>query len=468
MTFAFLTPEDFEKYISSWQLLPENPIKKEQQRKSLLLAELKKKDSAIAAINAQYSLDPKIFNQQNLSTVPLEPFFYDTSDGKNPLINFYQDLLRLQQNPILMRILHYGDSQIENDRITSSFRSLMQEAFGGNGHGVLPLFQSDYKGYFDIKISSNWSVMSMRSNMRRGNYGLCNSYLYPPAINAIITQKNVDMGTVAISRISAGKGLFLEALLHEDVWVEKDFRVTAQKGTTTQNLTQSVKSENSFGLQHIVWKLPDSITAINTSMSFLKNRNIYALSINGKTGIVVDNLAIRGSLGDIFLKNNRRFLMDNYALMNVRLVVYEFGINALPQDGRPATEKDFEFYEKMLQQELGYLRITAPDVPVIVIGISDRSYKNGLSWRTNPSVYYVREIQRKVALENGCVFWDLFNAMGGENSMQEWASVKLGGKDFVHFTDKGAELVGKMLYKALIDDYRKFVIKQKQKEISAL
>ncbi|MBP5720975.1 MAG: hypothetical protein J6W82_07910, partial [Bacteroidales bacterium] len=37
-----------------------------------------------------------------------------------------------------MRILHYGDSQLEEDRITSTIRNGLQERFGGGGPGLLP------------------------------------------------------------------------------------------------------------------------------------------------------------------------------------------------------------------------------------------------------------------------------------------------------------------------------------------
>ena len=37
----------------------------------------------------------------------------------------------------VVRILHYGDSQLEGDRITDYFRNRMQQKFGGQGPGIL-------------------------------------------------------------------------------------------------------------------------------------------------------------------------------------------------------------------------------------------------------------------------------------------------------------------------------------------
>ena len=41
----------------------------------------------------------------------------------------------------LIRILHYGDSQIEGDRITRNLRNRFQKRFGGSGPGLLPCFK---------------------------------------------------------------------------------------------------------------------------------------------------------------------------------------------------------------------------------------------------------------------------------------------------------------------------------------
>ena len=40
-----------------------------------------------------------------------------------------------------VRIMHYGDSQLEMDRISSVLRQKLQERFGGCGPGMVPLIQ---------------------------------------------------------------------------------------------------------------------------------------------------------------------------------------------------------------------------------------------------------------------------------------------------------------------------------------
>jgi lysophospholipase L1-like esterase len=68
-----------------------------------------------------------------------------------------------------------------------------------------------------------------------------------------------------------------------------------------------------------------------------------------------------------------------------------------------------------------------------------------------------------LTLKTGCAFWDLYQAMGGKNSMVQWvnATPSLAEKDFTHFNFRGARIIGEMLYNAIIKEYVSF----KKKEI---
>lgn len=83
------------------------------------------------------------------------------------------------------------------------------------------------------------------------------------------------------------------------------------------------------------------------------------------------------------------------------------------------------------------------------------SRKEGEDYVSHPNIEFIRDAQRRAAFKAGCAFWDLYEAMGGKNSMPSWvfADPPLANKDFTHFTPKGARLVSEMLYKALMIAY---------------
>jgi hypothetical protein len=78
--------------------------------------------------------------------------------------------------------------------------------------------------------------------------------------------------------------------------------------------------------------------------------------------------------------------------------------------------------------------------------------------QTRPFLPELNEALKKTALENGIAYWDLYNTMGGKDSMVKWVKAKpsLASSDYTHFTQNGANTVGEMLYTSLYNDYQIF------------
>ncbi|MDA3820205.1 MAG: hypothetical protein PF590_07090, partial [Candidatus Delongbacteria bacterium] len=60
-----------------------------------------------------------------------------TDIGQQDLYDFFKNLETSVRNSHPIRIMHYGDSQIETDRISGFLRQRLQQSFGGNGPGYL-------------------------------------------------------------------------------------------------------------------------------------------------------------------------------------------------------------------------------------------------------------------------------------------------------------------------------------------
>ena len=63
------------------------------------------------------------------------------NNDKNVLHSLFEALENAEDENGSFRILHYGDSQIEMDRITSYLREELQVRFGGSGPGFQPPIQ---------------------------------------------------------------------------------------------------------------------------------------------------------------------------------------------------------------------------------------------------------------------------------------------------------------------------------------
>jgi hypothetical protein len=75
-----------------------------------------------------------------------------------------------------------------------------------------------------------------------------------------------------------------------------------------------------------------------------------------------------------------------------------------------------------------------------------------------PSIPHLVALQAKIAAENGCAFFNTFEAMGGPGTMGRWymAEPRLVSADFIHPLPAGGRIVGTLLYNALMDGYNAY------------
>ena len=105
-----------------------------------------------------------------------------------------------------------------------------------------------------------------------------------------------------------------------------------------------------------------------------------------------------------------------------------------------------------LENVLRQLRAASPDTACVLIGPSDRGvtiddHTFGVWDRTRP----IADVQRVVAPQYGCAFWDWQAAMGGPGSIVGWyeQTPPLAANDLLHFTQPGYERAADMFLAAL-------------------
>ena len=116
------------------------------------------------------------------------------------------------------------------------------------------------------------------------------------------------------------------------------------------------------------------------------------------------------------------------------------------------------YYERVFKRELQFFKEICPGIPIVVIGPADMSIRENGNFITYPELEPIRDALKRATLDSGFAFWDLYEAMGGTNSMPSFvhADPPLASKDYIHFTPKGANLVAEMFYNALMLEYSQF------------
>ena len=193
---------------------------------------------------------------------------------------------------------------------------------------------------------------------------------------------------------------------------------------------------------HHLISLPDSTTRCELHLQ--GRGNVYGISLESATGIIVDNIPMRGCSGNIFTRIDSTQLADFYRETNTRLIILQFGGNMIPQTENPSTISGY--VRTTLRQQIRYIRQCAPQASILFIGPSDMSTRIDGQMTTYPLVPYMDKLLKQMAGEEHIAYWSLYDAMGGYNSMVHWVEVGLAGSDYIHFTRAGANKIGKQLF----------------------
>ena len=409
-----------------------------------LLAELETlgvlpSDSVVAedTIAVQDSIPPKaqpVIPEVNVSN----------TDSRAYLAAFYAALDSARTMPV--RVVHYGDSQIEEDRITNVLRERWQKAYGGGGVGLLPLHQT-------IPTRSMRQWLSMDGVVQTVQGGPKRYLVYGPRSMRLDNDEYGVMGQVAVmdSTLVAGS---------EDVVMCIEPIDKKRQGHNYFNrvrvLTDSVDgyilaqdtmlSPTPDTRHPLLYTLPDSTTKCEIHLQ--GKGKVYGVSLETPTGVIVDNLPMRGCSGNIFTKIDSTQLSDFYRETNTRLIILQFGGNMIPQTENASTISGY--VRSTLRQQVRYLRACAPDAAILFIGPSDMSTNIDGQMSTYPLVPYMDKLLKKMAAEEQIAYWSMYDAMGGKDSMVRWVENGLAGSDYVHFTRAGANKMGRMLYEWLM------------------
>lgn len=189
------------------------------------------------------------------------------------------------------------------------------------------------------------------------------------------------------------------------------------------------------------------------------NADLYAITIDADSGgIAVDNIPMRGCSGQQFTLVPADRLARAYAQLDVGLVILQFGGNSMPylRDDKAITK-----YCTSIGRQIDHVRRTCPGAKVLFIGPSDMSTRVRGQLQTYPQLPAVIDSLAATALRHGAAYWSIYHAMGGYNSMVQWKKEGLAGEDYVHFTTRGAELMGDRLVQALEASFNRYAARRR-------
>jgi lysophospholipase L1-like esterase len=386
-----------------------------------------------------------------------------SKNGKDKFAAFFNRLRAGGSDKI--RILHYGDSQIEGDRVTAFLRQRLQTQFGGSGPGFIPAVNVYETITFTQTVSENFQRYTNFGGQQLSNkrYGIMNSVgRFTPefsdsvnldSLKIITAWMEVEPGFRAYSTAKSYKSITLH---YSDAFAGCELKI--------YNNEELVKTDSLIadGKYHkYKFTLPGAAGKVKFEYSAKMSPNILGYSLDGDGGVQVDNIAMRGSSGTFFGKIDNSLAKQIYDDQNVKLFIMQFGGNSVPYIKDTV---DVEQSVSYFKGQLNTIKRLRPNAMIIVIGPSDMSTLIEAEYRTYPLLPLYVDKLRKMTKEIGGAYFDMYAAMGGEDAMVAWVEKGLAGQDYVHFTLKGASIATQKFYDAFMTSYNKLKTTNDSKE----
>ncbi|BDD04821.1 hypothetical protein [Aureibacter tunicatorum] len=405
-----------------------------------------KDNSLVANANTQSSVAVEV------KEIPLPKV--DEPSREKGLGAFFRALDRLERgDKKKIRIGYFGDSMIEGDLIVMTTRKLFQKKYGGKGVGYLPMHSQTARFRTTVHQynSKNWDHEDMLFDLKdhKRPFGIsCENFFVKDSLEATLRLK----GSARMSGLdslhdlklfygNATKDILKDSLTPTLLTVKVDtvelgHSLFADKMVNMQRLTEGAHKEIEL-----------SISGVSDSVIF------YGVSSDNGEGVIVDNLALRGSSGGQLRFLSPQMLKEFNEIMEYDLLILQYGTNVCD-----TSMTNYAWYGRQLRKSIRHLKNHLDDVPVMVVSSGDRAYKIDGELQTPKGLFFLLEEQRESADKSGAAYFNLFSKMGGDGSMIDWAdsSPAKANKDYTHFNHRGAKQVGAWIYEFLEEKFAEY------------
>ena len=355
-----------------------------------------------------------------LDTVALPPSWKISGSARAwfQLGTFFQKLGQANRRPV--DVYHWGDSQIEGDRITGVLREHFQNEHGGQGAGwVMPLTPAPT---FAVRQSTSGGVGRVAGFGPRRDVEARRLPFF--AVNRF------DSASTWTIKNNPKANAHCQTWSDMAIWQEGEghWDVSPDTDTFPQAPGPYQTWTHAAGLGGSTWR---------TSGATLLGANLTS-----GPGVYVHNLAMRGGSGTLFddVPNADWKALQHHT--NPALVILQFGGNAVPSI---SNEKGARRYAQKVGQNIRHIQAQWPGVPILFIGPSDM----GEALNTYPGLQHTVAALRDTAVANHALHWDLQAVMGGPGAMAQWVDQRWAGDDHVHFSVRGAREAAQRLLQAL-------------------
>lgn len=370
------------------------------------------------------------------------------------LDNFLTALHQAKAAGRKVRIAYFGDSMIEGDLITGDLRNSLQQEFGGTGVGYVPVgnVAADFRETVHETNSGNWLSYDLVAPKLPAEYPLgLSGHVFVAGAARAATDSTASAGAGGqwVSYRAGGPWATLRRfeqarLFYGPGLATDEVRVTANNRTVPHTLPGTAAANE------LTLTPRPAARQMRFDFDVHGPRPVYGVSFESPGGVTLDNFSFRGNSGMSLTRIPYKELAAFGKLQHYDLIILHYGVNVAS-----ARVRSFGWYERAMTRVVDRMQRAFPSASILVVGMSDKSARLDGEFQTDPSVPRLLAAQRRLAERNHAAFWNLFEAMGGENSMVSWVeeAPALANRDYTHVNPRGARKIAGLLFAYLMSEY---------------
>jgi lysophospholipase L1-like esterase len=206
-------------------------------------------------------------------------------------------------------------------------------------------------------------------------------------------------------------------------------------------------------VQHLDASFDEAPNQLKLVFKALHSPEVHAIQLEEQTGVTVSNISLRGNDGMLFTRTDLNAMGYAYQRENTRLIILQFGGNSVPYIKSAEHAKSCA---ANMANQINALKKQASEAAILFVGPSDMSTSIDGVYQSFPNLESYNQALKEMVLGLDCAYWDMYEVMGGRNSMVSWVQNQppYAGPDYIHFTPLGARKIADLLSKAILEEYR--------------
>lgn len=369
---------------------------------------------------------------------------------KRALTTFFRSLDGTGRQEGQTRITVFGNSLIASDRIVDIWRDRFAERFGDAGRGFL---LADRMAPYGGRSRTGVGARGFETyNIAQGPFGP-----WPHGLLGVLHfTSGYARTTWWLKGARRARVFWLDHEQAPPLHLIVDDQEPLIMEPTGTGQGRMVTVDVPVGAKALRLKVPSG-RAIIYGASFEK----------AQPGIILDTLGVVASDSTIFLKEDEALFTQQLAAADPDLVTVMLGGNETKRVawGKSSAKRVRRDLHRFLQR----IKRVTPRSSCLVVGPIEnvRGKNSSRPWSPRWQLFLVNSIMREVALEEGCAWFDLFEAMGGRGQLQRLNAKNLLHDDMVHPKGRGLDLPGEMVSDALLDLYEATAIDRPAEQVQA-